>query len=55
MDDRINELIIIKDRLFRIANSYAGDETGHIAVRLHMAQNRTASAVKELLEMTRGD
>lgn len=29
----------IRSDLFRIANSYAGDETGHITVRLHYACN----------------
>ena len=35
----MREAMSLRDRLFDIANLFAGDETGHIAVTLHASCN----------------
>jgi hypothetical protein len=39
MDKTIEQIKEDRDVLFELANSYAGDKYGHIAVRLHQACN----------------
>lgn len=45
---RADEIEAIRDRVFDLANSFAGDETGHIAQLLHTASNCLTIAKKEL-------
>ena len=47
MEEKIelmNEAMQIRSRLFDIANSFGGNETGNIAVILHQACNRILDA-----------
>ena len=47
-DNRIERLEAIRHELFHLANSYAGDETGHVAVQLHESVNYINRAVRGL-------
>lgn len=44
----MEEAMKIRERLFTLANSFAGDETGHIACQLHEACNDILRAKKML-------
>ena len=37
--ERIDRAMEIRDELFQLANSFAGDETGHVAMELHQSVN----------------
>lgn len=39
MEKTIEQIKKDKDMLFKLANSYAGDKYGHIAMRLHQVCN----------------
>jgi hypothetical protein len=47
-DKRITRLNEILNELHDIANSFAGDETGVVAVELHYSSNRIANALRML-------
>lgn len=42
------ELDNIHERLFNIANSFAGDETGYIAIALHSVCNALVEVVQSI-------
>ena len=47
---RPERLEAIRDELFEIANSYAGDKTGNVAVELHSASHRITNAMRMLTD-----
>jgi len=47
-EDKIEILLVIREMLFNMANSYAGEETGHIAIMLHESCNWILRAVEQL-------
>lgn len=53
MDDlqrksKLIELINARDNVFELANSLAGDETGHLAVALHQSNNIINRVINQL-------
>lgn len=48
MDPNMNRAMVLRDFLFEIANSYAGDKTGDVAVMLHEACNWILRAKNKL-------
>lgn len=46
MDKRLERINEIRDELFDMANSFAGDKTGAVAVELHGACNKMGRAVQ---------
>lgn len=50
IDKRIRRLQRIQKMLFNTANSYAGDETGVVAARLHGASSQVANCLRMLNE-----
>ena len=51
-EDKIEILLVIREMLFNMANSYAGDETSHIAVMLHESCNWILRATNRLEQKT---
>lgn len=47
-EDKVEILLVIREILFNMANSYAGNETGHIAVMLHESCNWILRATEQL-------
>jgi hypothetical protein len=51
-EEKIEVLLVIREMLFNMANSYAGEETGHIAVMLHESCNWILRATHSLEQKT---
>ncbi len=50
IDKRIERLEVLRDEIFDLANSFAGDKTGVVAGELHEASNRITKSVRMLNE-----
>lgn len=51
----IERALEIREELFDIANSYAGDRTGHVAMMLHQACNHILYAEDELKDVEKNE